>query len=263
MRHSFLFIFISFCIGASAQEVLFIGTYSKRMPGKSYWCSDMQLETKKVLSKKEYFDVADKFKEEHKDQSPSTRSVESGYVIIYSFQKENAAFNCIEKITSYKIGTDEADAKRKLEEEMLKEPKKFKTKPEVIYKWAATSANDNSKLEPDIIEGVRVALTPIKNSSGQITATRGEFVNTNKEQAISMLLVVDGVPEKTPYVLQHGEKLNIKLPVAKTIDLKIEKAQKGASPGIINWIKAKVKAKVREVNGELKINNGASLGGRG
>lgn len=134
-------IFISnFVFSKDKNTAYFIGTYDLNEGNKTGICSDRGMEKQTVLDFKAYEIIRIAFKEKYKLQNPGTTFIAANRaVIIYSYNKRRAGWNCTASIIAVVEGKDLANAQEILDKRVKQFPNDYTTLPKNIFLKEANS----------------------------------------------------------------------------------------------------------------------------
>lgn len=241
----------------SAQEVFFVGLYTKPDPNKSYYCRDMEIVKQIVSSDAEAQQMVIDFKKEHTKESPIAKIFKTGSVVLYDFIKDNKAFNCKYRVISWQAANTYEEAQLKLEDDRDRIKNEYNGEPKEFYSWTANSKGIRNEIS-FFISGVEINLKKVDKEKLYSTWI-AKIKNPIKDKAAFVVFLVDGIrytsEGKKPFKLQPGETLNVNLGKAVEVDVLVRLGEKDEiiKESNTNQVKNYIRQKVKENNGKLEI----------
>lgn len=245
-----------FAYAISAQEVLFLGLYTKKDSGKSFWCADMAMEKQVVKNETEANQLKKDFLLAHAKDSPIVKIARKGTIIIYQFQKPIAGFKCSANVISWKedYGNPDVNINNILTTEKERIRKEYKSEIEEIFEW---SSNKSKKEELNFtIDGINITLKTDKRANNQEN-TIAVFKNPLADKTAEFIMVLDGVDQLKSYKVMPGGSTNIDLGNAENIGIKLLLVPtKNEEQGFIDWSKEKIREKLKKSSPRKLLNAG-------
>jgi hypothetical protein len=206
---------------STAQDLLFIGLYSKTEPGKSWLCSDMVMEKRIVKNEAEATQARLDFIAAHVKENPIVKIGRKSKIIIYEYQKPIAGFGCTIKVYGWVEAMLDSPVKIRdlINTKSDSVFKEFKTSLSEVYEWTYSS---NKLIESShTVDGIEITMLLVENENNPESKTIVMIKNPLKDKAAQLIFVVDGVQEKTAHYIGPGVSLQLNLGINKTVGLKL------------------------------------------
>jgi hypothetical protein len=237
---------------AAAADYLFVGTYAVPNASKSYWCRDVGMETAPLNSRADYGEAGKQFSASQKGNSPSAYLLTPDEAaVVYKYTSFMAGFNCEKEVHVVYKAHDVEAAKAQMEKRRQKEPKHFRSEPQIVLTWTGSEYKSVVKQDYNGVE-----ITYISRSKGAKTLVLAKGKNTNRDKAASVVFSGPGVTVP-PILLQPGAGFTQTLGVVSDFSVDIglgEPAPEGKdlTNRVIGDIKEKVRDHVTLKNGRMR-----------
>ena len=136
-------ILLAYCNEATSQstnEHLLVAIYEVKSSGKNAMCRDYAFIQEKVLNRTSY----DNRRKEILQQYPGFSTIvkliyPDQAIIVYEYEKKEAAWDCIKKLITIKTGKDLEYCKSVMEKDLAERPKHYFSTPKAIFQRTAVS----------------------------------------------------------------------------------------------------------------------------
>lgn len=246
---------------AAAADYLFVGTYAVSNASKSYWCRDVGMDTAPLNSRAEYGEAGKQFSASQKGNSPSTYLLTPDEAaVVYKYKTYMAGFNCEKEIHAVYKAHDVEAAKAQLEKRRQKEPKHFRSEPQIVLTWTGSEYKSVVKQDYNGVE-----ITYISRSTAGKTYVMAKGRNTNHDKAASVVFSGPGVTV-APILLQPGAGFTQPLGVVSDFSVDIGFSEpspedKDLTNRAIDYIKEKVRDHVMLKNGRMRSTTAVGVRG--
>lgn len=249
-----------------AEEYGFLGLFEPPVKGRDYLCRDYQMEHFPLLERKEYGEAAKNFRDKHKNESPSPILLEPDKAaIVYRYKTFMPGFNCEKEVLGVATGLDVEEARKELADRVAKNPKAFRSRPEIVFTW---NGGEYKKTIKRNYGGLEITFTAYNTGSGARLTAQG--VNTRKDKAAAFVFIIGGKQGK-PMTVPPGGKFNYNIGKAELDFFEVyvqyrepEESSKGVIDLGIDLGKEYIKGKVGTKDGRLKgMDDMTTMGVRG
>lgn len=121
-----------------ANQFMMLGIYKTPVPGKCYYCQNMEmLQVQVPLAKREQFQETRKqFNESYKTRSPITHLLQpESATVVYAYESAVSGFNCKAQVLNVIHASDVVEADKKMQAIVAKSPKAFRPSSCAHLEW--------------------------------------------------------------------------------------------------------------------------------
>ena len=238
------------CLNLLAQDKKpchFIGLYYSNNKGV---CSDLAMEHEDVADMAAYITKRSAFIAAHEKQKPQTYFVENNETVVtYEYVKHLGGWNCDYNVISVKKGKTLEECQQKIADQLAKNPSDFKTQPNATFTWKG-NGNYKSEFTKDFGGLTGKFLSADKNGPLIVAQLTN---NTTNKRAVVILRTEDG--KMTREYVEPGITFTKKYN-GKTLEIQVNYEDSSAEKPpfiIVNFVKNKIREKVINDRGEIKI----------
>lgn len=252
-----LFFAVNICLysqqsAAPAKPCLFLAKYNTKGAGI---CADRGIKKAEVTDFKEFSELEQQFKSEHKDDAPFCFFISAKEsIIIYEYDHPIPGYDCEPHIVNYKSGSSVENCEKSLFDDYSKYPKDYAAKPVIIFSRGPVEVKSEAKvtsLSKDF-DGLKGKFK-VGNNPGDNDVIVMQLTNPFKDKTAVVVVKTSG-GKRSQVFIRPGETLT-KSYETETLDLYFGYVKQGTNElefNAMDYIKDKVRTVIIKQKDGLK-----------